>query len=161
MDRTLRFLGALTSALLLLAAPAVRAGATTLQTWHPWQLDSVLVAWVLARTRSPAPQFESLPRGTVIAAEIAIDTPDSSFRRNAQRTAFEEALRLERLQHPCVARLREVVRLVEFAAWRRPEFPALQDFEARVLAAAPAQPARGLTAALAEIDRYCAEGGPR
>lgn len=157
MDRTLRRLAIVTLA--CVAAFPAAAAETVLQTWHPWQLDSLLVAWVLARTRAPAPEFESLPRGTPIAAERAIDTPDSPFRRNGQRTAFEEALRIERLQHPCAARLREAVRVVELAAWRRPEFPAVQDFEARVLAAAPQAPARGsLAAAMAEIERYCAEG---
>lgn len=161
MDRTFRRLAVVTLALTAAvhAAPAAAAEATTLQTWHPWQLDSLLVAWVLAQSRTPAPAFESLPRGTPIAPERAIDTPDSPFRRSGQRTAFDEAMRLERLQHPCAARLREAVRVVELAAWRKPEFPALQDFEARVLAAAPSSPRRGgLEAAMSEIERYCAEG---
>jgi len=141
-----------------LASPA-DAAETVLQTWHPWQLDSVLVAWALVQVRSPAPEFESIARGTLIPADRAIDTPESPYRRSGQRTAFDEAVRLNRVDHPCVPRLREAVRVVELAAWRKPEFPVVERFEARVLKVIPATPMRGgLQAALAEVDRYCAEG---
>jgi hypothetical protein len=47
------------------------------------------------------------------------------------------------------------------AAWRKPEYPAVEEFEARVLKAIPAQPMRGgLDAAPAEVERYCGEGRP-
>jgi hypothetical protein len=135
------------------------------QTWHPWQLDSVLVAWVLAQGLPAAPAFESVTRGTAIPAERAIDTPDSPYRRTGQRTAFDEAVRLTDLKHHCVPKLREAVRIVELAAWRKPEFPGAEDLEARVLRATPQQPARdvqpvagGLDAAFSEIERYCREG---
>lgn len=132
-----------------------------MQTWHPWQLDSVLVAWALQQGLRP-PLFESLPRGQAIPAERAIDTPDSPFRRTGQRTAFEAAVRQAELRHPCVPRLRDAVRVVELAAWRKPEFPSVEEFEARVLRAIPAQPARGgLEAAFAEIERYCRETAPK
>ena len=133
------------------------AGAQPLmQTWHPWQLDSVLVAWALGQAKAPPPVFESIVRPTPIPPERAIDTPDSPFRRTGQRTAFDEAVRQTGFQHPCTARLREAVRVVELAAWRKPEFPQVEEFEARVLKAIPSQPMRGgLEAALAEVDRYC------
>ena len=139
-------------------APA-RAADGVLQTWHPWQLDSVLVAWALVQTQTPAPPFESLPRGQAIPPERAIDTPDSPYRRTGQRTAFEEAARRHGLAHPCAARLREAVRVVELAPWRKPEFPWVEEFEARVLKAIPAQPQRGgLEPALDEVNRFCKEG---
>lgn len=157
MDRALRSLAAVSLAVAL--APAAPAAEAVLQTWHPWQLDSLLVVWALRQASTPAPQFESLPRGTPIPPERAIDTPDSPYRRTGQRTAFEEAVRRSGLAHPCVARLREAVRVVELAAWRKPEFPLVEAFEARVLAAIPTQPMRGgIEAALGEIDRYCKEG---
>lgn len=135
------------------------AAEPTLQTWHPWQLDSVLVAWVLSQTSKPPPVFESVTRGTPIAPERAIDTPDSPYRRTGHRTAFEEAARLGRLDHPCVPRLRDAVRVVELAAWRKPEHPAVEVFEARVLKVIPSQPARGgLEAAFAEVERFCKGG---
>ena len=145
--------------LALACGPGARASETTLQTWHPWQLDSVLVAWALLQTQSPPPQFESLPRGQAIAPERAIDTPDSPYRRTGQRTAFEEAARRHGLVHPCAARLRDAVRVVELAPWRKPEFPWVEDFEARVLMAIPAQPQRGgLEPALAAVNLFCKEG---
>ena len=137
------------------------AADTALQTWHPWQLDSVLVAWALTQARSPAPAFESISRGTPIAPERGIDTPDSPYRRTGQRTAFEEAVRLNQVSHPCVPRLRDAVRVVELAAWRKPELAAVEEFEARVLKVIPARPMRGgLDAAFAEVERYCREGKP-
>ena len=128
-----------------------------MQTWHPWQLDSVLVAWVLLQAQqTPAPLFESIVRGTPIPPERAIDTPNSPYRRNGQRTAFEEAVRQIGVKHPCVPRLRDAVRVVELAAWRKPEYPLVEEFEARVLKVIPTGPMRGgLEAALGEVERYC------
>lgn len=159
MDRTIRRLAALSIATgLAQQAPAADG---VMQTWHPWQLDSVLVAWALMQTQRPAPLFESVQRGAEIEPQSAIDTPDSRYRRAGQRTAFEEAVRLHKLQHPCVPRLKEAVRVVELAAWRKPEFPAVETFETQVLAVLPGQPSRGgLEAAFAVINRYCREGSP-
>ncbi len=161
MDRAFRRLAGLSlAAVCALATPVspARAAEPVLQTWHPWQLDSVLVAWALSQGRTP-PAFESIVRGTVIPPERAIDTPDSPYRRTGQRTAFEEAVRQNKIVHACVPRLRDAVRVVELAAWRKPEFPQVEEFEARVLKAIPAQPMRGgLEAAFAEVDRYCREG---
>lgn len=156
MDRTLRRLAALS----LAAAPVLAVAAdAVMQTWHPWQLDSVLVAWALTQAKSPPPAFESIARGAPIAPEQAIDTPDSPYRRTGQRTAFDEAVRLNKVSHPCVPRLRDAVRVVELAAWRKPEFPAVEAFEARVLRVIPSLPMRGgLNAALIEVERYCSEG---
>ncbi len=138
-------------------APAA-AQVPTLQTWHPWQLDSVLVAWALSRSQKPPPVFESVRRGAPIEPDRAIDTPDSRFRRNGHRTAFEEALRHTGLEHPCALKLREAIRIVELAAWRKPEFPLVEAFEVRVLRAVPAGPTLGgLERAFAEVDRYCEE----
>ena len=159
MDCTLRRFAALSLAAGL-ALPAAGADGA-LQTWHPWQLDSVLVAWALTKAKTPAPVFESITRGTIIPPERAIDTPDSPYRRTGHRTAFEEAVRLNKVNHPCAPRLRDAVRVVELAAWRKPEYPAVEEFEARVLKVIPAQPMKGgLDAALAEVDRYCREGKP-
>jgi hypothetical protein len=157
MDRILRRLAVLTAA--SLATPPALAADALLQTWHPWQLDSVLVAWALIQAKPTPPVFESIVRGEPIPPERAIDTPDSPYRRTGQRTAFEEAVRQNKVVHPCVPRLRDAVRVVELAAWRKPEFPAVEEFEARVLKVIPAQPMRGgLEAALAEVERYCREG---
>lgn len=146
--------------LLVGAGQHVPAAERLLQTWHPWQMDSVLVVWALKHAPSAQPwMVESVARGTPIPPERAIDTPDSPYRRNGQRTAFEEAVRQAGVSHPCVPRLREAVRVVELAAWRKPEYPVVEAFEARLLKLIPSQPMRGgLEAALAEVDRYCREG---
>lgn len=147
------------------AVPALAVGAgakaseATLQTWHPWQLDSVLVAWALGQGAAAPPTFESLPRGEPIPPDRAIDTPDSPYRRTGQRTAFEEAVRRRGLQHPCIERLRAAVRVVELAPWRKPEFPLVEAFEAEVLQAVPTRPrVGGLEPAFGVVGRYCAGG---
>lgn len=157
MDLPLRRLAILSLAAGL-SLPATGAE-DALQTWHPWQLDSVLVAWALMQAKTPPVAFESIMRGTPIAPERAIDTPDSPYRRTGHRTAFEEAVRLNKINHPCVPRLRDAVRVVELAAWRKPQYPAVEEFEARLLRVIPSQSMRGgLDAAMAEIERYCGEG---
>ncbi len=159
MDTTLRRLAILLSTVLLAQTAAANP---PLQTWHPWQLDSVLVAWALTQartqTQTQVPEFESVERGQHLAPERAIDTPDATYRRTGQRTAFETAVHQEKLTHPCVAHLRDAVRVVELAAWRKPEHPGVEAFEARLLKTLPTQPARGgLQLAFAEIERYCQE----
>ncbi len=159
MDRSLRRLALTLAAWLPLAASEVFAQPVVLQTWHPWQLDSVLVVWALGHVGGAPPVVESIERGSPIPPERAIDTPDSPYRRTGQRTAFEEAVRQAGVTHGCVPQLREAVRVVELAPWRKPEFPAIEAFEARVLKAIPTRPMRGgLEAALVEVDRYCREG---
>jgi len=145
--------------ILLSAWPQARAAERVFQTWHPWQMDSVLVAWALTQVPRREPLvFESIVRGAPISPERAIDTPDSPYRRTGQRTAFEEAVRQVGVTHPCVPRLRDAVRVIELAAWRKPEFPVVEAFEARLLRVIPSQPMRGgLEAALAEVERYCGE----
>lgn len=157
MDRTRRFLARLIATLALSYIAGCHAD-EGYATWHPWQLDSVLVVWALeAYLGHPIP-VESVPRGTVISGEIAIDTPDAAFRRTGQRTAFEEAVRQLEISHPCVPRLREAVRVVEFAGWRRPEYPAVEVLESRVIAVLPTQAGKGgLEPALAVINGYCQE----
>jgi hypothetical protein len=128
-----------------------------LQTWHPWQLDSILVVWALTKAQARPIAVESVVRGQPIDAGRAIDTPESPYRRTGQRTAFEEAVRRHQVHDPCVERLREAVRLVELASWRKPEFPSVEEFEARVLKVIPQRPmAGGLEPAMAEVERYCA-----
>lgn len=157
MDTTFRRIAVLSLAALLVM-PA-QGQARLLQTWHPWQLDSVLVAWALSQGQESPPVFQSVPRGSAIEPEQAIDTPDSPYRRTGQRTAFEEAVRRHKLNHACVPRLRDAVRVVELAPWRKPEFPVVEEFEARVLRAIPDRPMRGgLEAAMAEVDRFCKGG---
>lgn len=145
---------------LLTWAPAV-VKAEGYATWHPWQLDSALVLWALQKSTGHGVQIESLPRDTATSARpgvIWIDTPDAPYRRTGQRTAFEEAVRKLGLQHPCVDKLREAVRVVEFAGWRKPDYPTIETFETRVLNAVPKQAAKGgMEPALAVIDSYCGE----
>ncbi len=131
-----------------------------MQTWHPWQMDSVLVVWALTQVPRAQPLVvESVVRGTPIPPEQAIDTPESPYRRNGRRTAFEEAVRQTGVSHPCLPRLHEAVRVVELASWRKPEYPAVEAFEARLRRLIPSQPMRGgLDAALEEVEKYCKEG---
>lgn len=129
-------------------------------TWHPWQADSVLAAWALKRYVAQNAEFESVPNGTPIALEQALDTPDSPYRRNALRTAYEEALRIHRIESQCAERMRPIVRVLELVQWRKAEHPEAESFEAGLLPLLPQQPSRGgLTAAFAYIDQFCSGKG--
>jgi hypothetical protein len=141
-----------------LAAAADVPSQRTYATWTPWQADSVLAAWALQRYVHPEAQFESLPRGTPIPADTALDTPDSPYRRSGVRTAFEEVLRLHRVpQDPCIEKLRPIVRLLELAAWRKAEMPDAEQFETELSALLPVSPTKGgLERALEYVDRFCA-----
>ena len=141
LARFARFARLCTLLLLLIAGQHTLAAERLMQTWHPWQMDSVLVVWALMQVPQQEPLVvESIVRGTPIPPGRAIDTPDAPYRRTGQRTAFEEAVRQAGVTHPCVPRLRDAVRVVELAAWRKPEFPIVEAFEARLLKLIPSQP---------------------
>lgn len=160
MDCTFRCFARLSLSGLMAAVP-VAATAEDYATWHPWQLDSALVLWAIEKASGHSVRIESLPRDTDTTSRpgaIWIDTPDAIYRRTGQRTAFEEAVRKLDLKHPCVERLREAVRVVEFAGWRKPDYPNIETFEMRVLNAVPKAPAKGgMEPALAVINNYCGE----
>lgn len=143
---------------LLPCLTAAAPGPHVYATWTPWQADSVLAAWALQRYVHPEARFESLPRGTLIPADRALDTPDSPYRRSGLRTAFEEVLRVHRVpQDSCIEKLRPIVRLLELAAWRKAEMPEAERFETELSALLPVPPTQGaLEDAFAYIDRFCA-----
>lgn len=138
--------------------------AASYSTWVPWQVDSVAAAWVLKRYVQPDAKFSSVPRGTSLPTAMALDTPDSPYRRSGRMTAFEQALRLHKVDVSCRGDLKKVVRLLELAPWRKMENPAAEKFEHDLNLLLPAGPtAGGLEAAFNYIDNYCGltseEGG--
>lgn len=129
-------------------------------TWYPWQADSVLAAWALKRHVSAAAEFESAPNGAPVPADQALDIPESVYRRNGLRTAYEEVLRVHRVDSPCTERLRPIVRVLELASWRKAEHPEAENFEAGLLPLLPRQPGKGgLAAAFAYVDQFCSTKG--
>lgn len=153
--------------LLLLAAFLIpraqcRAETKTYATWLPWQVDSVVAAWALKRYVEPKAQFESVPRGTVLPAERALDTPASPYRRNGRQTAFDETIRINKIRVPCAERLAPIVRVLELAPWRKAENAEAEKFEIELNRLMPQGPAKGgLDAAFSYIDQFCAEKGKR
>jgi hypothetical protein len=125
-------------------------------TWAPWQVDSALAAWAIKRYVDPGAQFESVVTGTRLAADRALDTPDSVYRRTAARTAFEEVVRVHGLEFNCAARLRRIVRVLELVRWRKAENPEAEAFELALNERLPRTPQRGgLEAAFAYIESFC------
>lgn len=156
MDRAAGFAGGILSLLFISGLAAAETTAPLYVTWHPWQVDSVLAAWALKRFVFMEAGFASVPKGTPIAAGQALDIPDSAYRRNGLRTAYEEVLRLHHLVAPCAERLRPIARVLELAQWRKSEYPEAENFEAGLLPLLPTQPTGdGLTPAFAYIDQFC------
>jgi hypothetical protein len=136
------------------------ASARTYVTWAPWQVDSVLVAWVIKRFVEHDVEFEAVAPGTTVASDVALDAPTSRYRRNARRTAFEEAARVLRVESQCIEALRPINRVLELAAWRKSEFPEAEAFELGLTRLLPSGPAKGgLEQAFAFIDAFCAKRG--
>lgn len=142
--------------LVLAASTSCRAETRTYATWIPWQVDSVVAAWVLKRYVEPGAVFESVPRGTPLPPERALDTPNSPYRRNGRQTAFDETLRINKVRFACADKLGPIVRMLELAPWRKSENPDAEKFELELNRLMPQGPARGgLEAAFAYIDQYC------
>jgi hypothetical protein len=126
-------------------------------TWAPWQADSVVAAWTLKRYVDPGAQFEAVASGTRLPADRALDTPDSAYRRSGARTAFEEVVRVHKLEFACLERLRPIIRVLELARWRKSESPQAESFESALNQRLPREPGRGgLESAFAYVDSFCA-----
>lgn len=133
-----------------------RAEQKTFTTWLPWQVDSVVAAWVLKRYVHPDALFESAPRGTDIPSERALDTPASPYRRNGRQTAFDETMRIHKLRFACADKLAPIVRMLELAPWRKSENPEAEKFELELNRLMPQGSTKGgLDSAFSYIDQYC------
>ncbi len=136
--------------------PATSADLQVYKTWAPWETDSFLAAWALKRYVHPEARFAALPRGTKIKPGTAIDVPDSPYRRNATRTAFEEVVRIHHLNIPCFMRIRSMARLLEMSPWRKSENREAVDFEFGLRPLLPKTPVEGgLEAAFEYVDGFC------
>jgi len=132
----------------------------TYSAWVPWQVDSVVTAWLLKRYVHPGALFENVPRGTILSPERALDTPASPYRRSGRHTAFEETLRIHKIHIACADKLGPIVRMLELASWRKSENPEAEKFELELNRLMPQGPAKGgLDAAFSYIDQYCGNPG--
>ena len=125
-------------------------------TWAPWQVDSVLAAWALQRYVFFGAGFEAVQAGTDLPNDVALDTPNSKYRRNGSRTAFEEVLRTHSLKVPCTEYLRPLNRVLELTKWRKSEYPEAEAFESKLAELYPMKPGKGgLEAAFHHLDEIC------
>lgn len=131
-------------------------GQKKFSTWAPWQTDSVAAAWALKRYVYPDAVFASVPKGTPLSEDEALDTPDSPYRRNGRQTAFDETLRINGIRLECSEKLGKIIRLLELAPWRKAENPEAEKFESELNRLIPLEPLPGeLDAAFAYIDQFC------
>ena len=126
--------------------------ATVYQTQSRWEVDAVLVAWLINRHVETDSEFILVEKGTLIDAMHAINTPNSRFRRSAQETAFESALRQFNIHNSCSDVLTPMIRLIELAPWRMNEHSHAKMFERDILALSETQ---DISAAFEYIDSYC------
>ncbi len=95
----------------------------------PWEIDSTLAAWAIKRHVHPEAEFAALARGTDIPPETSVDVPNSPYRRSGTETAFDEVVRIHKIDSSCAKKIRPIVRLLELVPWRKTGNKEAEDFE--------------------------------
>lgn len=129
--------------------------ASVYKTYSQWEVDAVLVAWLINRHVDSDSEFIVVEKGTFIDKEYAINTPSSKFRRSAKETAFESALRQFKISNACSDKLIPIIRVVELAPWRKSEYLYVLNFENDVVGLLNEE---SVSAVFDYIDHYCKEG---
>jgi len=122
------------------------------KTYSRWEIDSLLVAWLISRYIDKDAAFRIVPKGTHIEAKYAINTPNSRFRRSGRETAFESALRYYNIHNYCSDKLTPIVRVLEMAPWRKSEDIYILRFESDIITRSKDE---NISALFEYIDNYC------
>jgi hypothetical protein len=126
--------------------------AVVYKTYAQWEVDALLVAWLISRYVEKNSKFEVVEKGTYIEKRYAINTPNSKFRRSGKETAFESALRQLNIHNSCTNILTPIIRIIELAPWRKSEHIHVLAFESDVMVQLQQQ---DISAAFNYIDNYC------
>ncbi len=131
------------------------------KTDRPWEIDSVLVAWLIKHYVDKDAVFSSVPRGEHIKKEFSINTPYSPLRRSARCSAFDAGVRIYKVKSQCVEKIRPLIRLLEITSWRKHEYPEALKFEQGLMPLIPLDPGiENLEKAFLYIDSYCGSDEP-
>lgn len=121
-----------------------------------WEIDSVLVAWLIKEHVDKEAIFSSIPRGERIEKKFSINTPYSPLRRNARYTAFDAAIRIYKVDSQCIDKIRPIIRVLEITPWRKHEYLEALKFEKALVPLLPSEPGEGnLEDAFSYINTFC------
>ena len=151
--------GSITMKLFLLwASTLLFASATQYQNHYPFESDTILTAWLIKTYVDKDATFKSFPKAITVKKEVALNTPNAYFRRNAKYTAYEMAKRKYHISDTCSNSLVKVIKVLEMMPWKKHEFTKIMHFEEGLVPLFPAQVGdTNLTKVFSYIDQYCKE----
>ena len=125
---------------------------------YPFESDTILTAWLIKTYVDKDATFKSVPKGTKVNKDYALNTPNSPFRRNARFTAYEMAKRHFKVSDTCSNHLVRVIKVLEMMPWKKHEFVDILNFEEGLVPLFPEEMGdANLTKVFTYINQYCKE----
>ncbi len=140
------------------ASALLFVSATQYQNHYPFESDTILTAWLIRTYVDKNATFKSFPKTVTLKKEVAINTPNAYFRRNAKYTAYEMAKRKYHISDTCSNSLVKVIKVLEMMPWKKHEYEDILAFEEGLVPLFPKQAGdANLTKVFHYIDQYCKE----
>lgn len=142
----------------VLVSTFIFASATQYENHYPFESDTVLTAWLIKTYVDKNATFKSFPKSVTVKKEVALNTPNAYFRRNAKYTAYEMAKRKYHISDTCSNHLVKVIKVLELMPWKKNEFTDILHFEEGLVPLFPKQVGdANLSKVFTYIDQYCKE----
>lgn len=134
------------------------ASATQYQNHYPFESDTILTAWLIKTYVDKDATFKSFPKSVTVKKEVALNTPNAYFRRNATYTAYEMAKRKYHISDTCSNSLVKIIKVLEMMPWKKQEFTTIMHFEEGLVPLFPDKVGdANLTKVFNYINHYCKE----
>jgi len=134
------------------------ASAAQYQNHYPFESDTILTAWLIKTYVDKDATFKSFPKSVTVKKEVALNTPNAYFRRNATYTAYEMAKRKYHISDTCSNNLVKVIKVLEMMPWKKQEFTTIMYFEEGLVPLFPDKVGdANLTKVFNYINHYCKE----
>jgi len=131
---------------------------TVYKNYYPFESDTILTAWLIKTYVDKNATFESVKKGSKLDKTLAINTPQSLFRRNARFTAYEVAKRYYKINDTCSNHLVRVIKVLEMMPWKKYEFENILAFEEGLVVHFPQKIGEAnLSKVFHYINTYCKE----
>ena len=136
----------------------IYASATQYQSHYPFEGDTILTAWLIKTYVDKDATFTSFPKTVTVKKEVALNTPNAYFRRNAKYTAYEMAKHKYHISDTCSNHLVKVIKVLEMMPWKKHEYTDILHFEEGLVPLFPKKVGdANLTKVFHYIDQYCKE----
>lgn len=123
---------------------------------YPFESDTILIAWLIKTYVDKDATFKSVPKGTKVDKDYALNTPNSPFRRNARFTAYEMAKRHFNVSDTCSDSLVKTIKVLEMMPWKKHEFIDILQFEEGLVPLFPEKIGNSdLSKVFIYINKYC------